>query len=245
MIPARHHERVREAVAWMQESFGTTNRRYAHKEHHEAFEVCLADALRVMDNAGIDDFITTRRREEGLGPGGRKRVISERAVIALLLVQMRVDGDLRFNSMVNTIVRLTNSQRERMGIRKHDITEAFWYDRIWSAVKRHQCLVDAYPGSRKSLPTRESYAAILAARDPEDCERKRARLSLLCNQLVEDSVMLMPRELRRRFQGNHALDANENPAQRQARRPQQEESQRVPPQRQLRRLNRPGFNGGS
>ncbi|TFB56758.1 hypothetical protein [Cryobacterium tagatosivorans] len=211
MIPARHHDRVNHAEAWMQESFGMTNRRYTRKQRQESLEVCLHDALRVMDNAGVDDLIPKWRREEGLGPRGAKQIISERAVIALMLVQMRVDGDLRFNNMANTITMLTNSQRERMGIRKHDITQSNWYDRIWSAVERLQRLVDAYPGPRKKLPTPESYAAILAARDPEACERKRVRLSLLCNRLVEGSVLLMPRELRRRFQGNHALDATKIP----------------------------------
>ncbi len=211
MIPPRHQDRVLQAEAWMQEAFGMTNRQYATKLQRESLEVCVTDTLRVLENANLDDLIRTWRQEDGFGPRGRKQFITEHAAIAVLLIQMRLDGDLRFNNMADTIVRLSDSQRLRLGIRKHDIDAPFWYTRIWAAVERLQRLVDAYPGPRRKLPTPEEYSAILAARNPEECARKQERLFELCNRLVEGSVLLMPRELRRRFKGNHALDATKIP----------------------------------
>lgn len=143
MIPARHHDRLNHAEAWMQESFGMTNRRYTRKQRQESLEACLF---------------------EGLGPRGAKQIISERAVIALMLVQMLVDGDLRFNNMANTVTMLTNLQRERMGIRKHDITQSNWYDRIWSAVERLQRLVDASKGTTLWMRRRFRSTASTTAR---------------------------------------------------------------------------------
>jgi hypothetical protein len=211
MIPTRDHERIREAESWMQEAFGTTNRHYMLKEDNEKVEVCLADALRVVENSGVARLIAEWRREEGVDPRGRKAYITEVSAMTLMLVQMRVDGDLRFNNMARTIRRLTATQRERLGIRTHVGLQSQWYDRLWNAVERLQKLVDPYPGNRRNKPTREQYARTLAAREPETAATKLERLFLLCNQLVEGSVMILPRELRRRFGGNTALDATKIP----------------------------------
>ena len=211
MIPPRDRDRVQQAEAWMQEAFGMTNRRYTMNQQSDNLEVCVADTLRVLENANVELLLRKWRHEDGIGPRGRKQIITEHAAIAVLLIQMRIDGDLRFNNMADTIVQLSDSQRLRLGISKHDTGVPFWYTRIWTAVERLQRLVDAYPGPRRKLPTHEEYVAILAARDPEDCARKQARLFELCNRLVEGSTLLMPRELRRRFKGNHALDATKIP----------------------------------
>lgn len=77
-----------------------------------------------------------------------------------------------------------------------------------------QRLVDPFPGNRRKLPSRQEYKKILAARDPADTADtavKQARLSTLCNGLLHGSIALMPRELRRRFKGNTALDATKIP----------------------------------
>ena len=196
----------------MLEAFGTTHNTYLRETRGDAMNSYVNETLRILTNARVHDLIKQWRRESGHhSPRGRKQTISEHAALGVIFIQMRIDGDLRFNNMAETIVRLNDSQRESLGIRSHDVEEAFWYDRLWRAVDRLQRLVDAYPGNRRKLPSREEYKRILDARDPEESELKTARLSTLCNALLDGSVQMMPRELRRRFKGNTALDATKIP----------------------------------
>ena len=212
MIPRIDQARVRDAEAWMLEAFGTTNAIYMRRITTDPLRVYVSETMRILASAQIPALIKTWRHESGFtSPRGRKQAIDEHAALAVILLQMRIDGDLRFNNMASTILRLTDAERESLGIRVHDIGQAFWYDRLWRAVSRLQRLVDPFPGNRRKMPTREDYKKILAARDPAETAIKQARLSTLCNGLLNGSISLMPRALRRRFKGNTALDATKIP----------------------------------
>lgn len=212
MIPHKFQERVRTAEAWMVEAFGTTHSIYLSKTKKDPLGTYVEETLRILEAAKVRTLVQQWRQESGFhSTRGRKQYIDECAALGVMLIQMRIDGDLRFNNMADTILRLDDQQREALGIRLHDTHASFWYDRLWRAVSRLQRLIDPHPGNRHKRPSREEYRAILAAREPEDCERKRERLSALCNALLDASVQLMPRELRRRFIGNTALDATKIP----------------------------------
>ena len=212
MIPRIDRARVREAEAWMLEAFGTTNAIYMRRITTDPLRVYVSETLRILESAKVRALIKTWRHESGFtSPRGRKQTIDEHAALAVILIQMRIDSDLRFNNMAATILRLTDAERESLGIRVHDVEHAFWYDRLWRAVSRLQRLVDPFPGNRRKMPSRQEYKEILAARDPADTAVKQARLSTLCNGLLHGSIALMPRALRRRFKGNTAFDATQIP----------------------------------
>ncbi|WP_104177331.1 hypothetical protein [Cryobacterium sp. Y50] len=212
MIPRIDRARVREAEDWMLEAFGMTNAMYMRRITTDPLRVYVSETMRVLESAKVRALINPWRLESGFtSPRGRKQTIDEHAALAVILIQIRIDSDLRFNNMAATILRLTDAERESLGIRVHDVEHAFWYDRLWRAVSRLQRLIDPFPGNRRKLPTRHEYKEILAARDPADTAIKQAHLSTLCNGLLHGSIALMPRALRRRFKGNTALDATKIP----------------------------------
>lgn len=208
MIPHKLQERVRSAEAWMVESFGTTHATYMRKRKRDALDVYVSETVRILDKANVRTLIQRWREEElDHSTRGRKAVMDECAALGIMLVQMRINGELLFTAMKQTIEALTDEQLTSLGIRTHDVDNTDWYHSLWRAVDRLQTLVDPHPGNRHKRPTRAEYRAILAARDPEECAQKQKRLMTLCNALVDASVQLMPRDLRRRYRGNVALDA--------------------------------------
>ena len=106
----------------MLEAFGTTHNTYLRETRGDAMNSYVNETLRILTNARVHDLIKLWRRESGHhSPRGRKQTISEHAALGVIFIQMRIDGDLRFNNMAETIVRLNASQRESLGIRSPDV----------------------------------------------------------------------------------------------------------------------------
>ncbi|MHB8293649.1 MAG: hypothetical protein ACYDH5_03295, partial [Acidimicrobiales bacterium] len=57
------------------------------------------------------------------------------------------------------------------------------------------------------LLTKAEWADVLASRDPEGSARKQARLDWVANQLVEATLRMVPRDVRRKWKGNVCIDA--------------------------------------
>lgn len=89
------------------------------------------------------------------------------------------------------------------------------YNRAWSAFHRVVDLLDAWPittlgiegVNRHRFLTNEEWAQVLAARDPEDCARKKQRLDWFCNKLLETTHRMIPRAARRHWKGDSCIDA--------------------------------------
>lgn len=201
-------ERIRRAEGWMQEAFGADHRTYTARMKTEKLSVLVSEAIRVLDHAEVRSLIEAWKAEDGkTSKRGRKGYIDEYAALAILLIQMRYSGKLLFTNMVETMTCLTPTDLTRLGIRCHDMNETQWYDRLWRAYARFQDLVDEFPGHRRKKPSRNAFKRIMDARDPDKMAIRHARFVHLTNALIEGSISFLPRELRRRYGGNLAIDA--------------------------------------
>ncbi len=204
----RDHERIVQAEGWMREAFGADHRTYTQRFRTEKLSVLVTEAVRILDNADVRALIHSWKVEDGkTNKRGRKQIIDEYAALAILLIQMRYNGILLFTRMVETLSHLTPTDLRKLGIHRHDMDENQWYDRLWRAYARLQDLIDEFPGNRKYKPTREEFVEIVKQRDPVKMAVRRARFTHLTNALVEASISFMPREIRRRYNGNLAIDA--------------------------------------
>lgn len=201
-------ERIRQAEGWMQEAFGTDHRSYTRRLRAEKLSVYVSEAIRVLDHADVRALVHAWKLEDGKTSNrGRKRFIDEYAALAILLIQMRYSGVLLFTHMVETLTCLNAVDLSRLGIHHHDVDDHQWYDRLWRAYERLQSLIDEFPGNRKKKPTRDAFNRIIELRDPEKMAVRHERFLHLTNALIEGSISFLPRELRRRYGGNIAIDA--------------------------------------
>ncbi|PWC06565.1 hypothetical protein [Mycetocola zhujimingii] len=197
-----------QAQRWFEETFGTSIRAHQIETQTQFPKSLIKEAELVVTNAGVADLIAKWQDEDGKSKTGRKEMISIRALLTLMLMHVREGKGVLFSEISNTLAnRLDDQGRLSLGITQHEGRQEDWYDRLARAVRRLMKLVDPLPGARRKIPTAGEYAKILANRDPVESARKQKRLDLLCNQLVEGSVLVLPRDVRRKFRGNVALDA--------------------------------------
>jgi hypothetical protein len=196
-----------DAQRWMKQAFGTSIPALNGRLARDDMSLHVEHAVRLLANGGVAELIAKWRAEEGISKRGRKHTMSEVSALALLFVQMRVNGDLQFNTLAKTLMHLSEADREKLGIRGCPGYQQA-YDRIWRAIARLHRLVDPYPGPRYRRLTDQEYKAVLAQRaSRDDLEAKAERLHTLINAILEGSIGFLPRELRRKFAGNIAIDA--------------------------------------
>ena len=195
-----------QAENWMQHTFGYRMRDYAAAQLHSPISVAVVEVDRVFKHGRIQQRLRQWRQEDVLSNAGRKPYLDETAVLALILLQLRIGRYTLFSDLVRTVIKMSPTQRRAIGI-KHDDNDLLLYDRIGGAVFRLMALVDEFPAPRKKTPDRDAYRAIVAKRDPEKTERNRARMRELFNALLEGSWKMLPDEIRARWDGNVAQDA--------------------------------------
>jgi hypothetical protein len=195
-----------QAEAWMQHTFGYRMRDYAAAKLHTPVSVAVVEIDRVFKHGDIRRRLQQWRSEDVRSNAGRKPYLDETAVLALILLQLRIGGVTLFSDMARTVMTMSPRQRQAIGI-KHDDKDRLLYDRIGGAAYRLMALVDQYPGPRKKIPSRDEYRAIVAKRDGKKVARKRAHMRELFNALLEGSWTMLPEEVRARWDGNVAQDA--------------------------------------
>lgn len=103
--------------------------------------------------------------------------------------------------------RLSPAARQLLGIHQHPADGDDWYDRCWRAIHRLLDVIDPYPAPRNRLLTADEQEQILSERDPVTQAERQQRLDWVCNQLVDITWKLLPRDVRRKWKGNVAVDA--------------------------------------
>lgn len=175
-------------------------------------------ALELTDGSGIAERIAEGRDEDrqraGKGPGGRPVEVSDRAIVALLLVlAMEHSSLLVSEAAVMVAKRLSPEAKELLGLDQRPRTRKQWYWPLWRAFHRVLDVIDPFPitselgGDRRARMTKAQHEQIIANRNPEDARRKQDRLDLICNQLLEATFQVLPRHIRRRYEGNVCVDA--------------------------------------
>lgn len=175
-------------------------------------------AAEIVDSTGICERLAEWRREDraraGLHPGGRPGCVSDRGIVVMLLLLAIEHSPLLVSRMAVMVARrLSDEAKTTLGIRDVPGSEGDGpYDRIWRALHSALDVIDPFPAPRNRLLTKVEWDAIVAARDPEDSIRKQARIDWVANALLEASMKMIPREVRRRWKGNVCIDATPVPA---------------------------------
>lgn len=169
-------------------------------------------AITIVESTGIcarlAQWRSHDRERESKGPGGRPATLDDRAVLVLLILLALEHSPLLVSRMAEAVSRRLSVQaRVMLGIDLSGIAEVDFYYRTWRAVHSLLWVIDPFPAPRNWLLTKAEWADVLAARDPVDSERKQARLDWVANQLMEATLRMIPRDVRRKWKGNVCIDA--------------------------------------
>ncbi|WP_139415617.1 hypothetical protein [Agromyces laixinhei] len=206
-IPRGKHLPALEAADAFFHSFGKQFDVYLSIERSRALDVQFDDAHRLVMFSRVPDMIRGWREETGLsGARGPKPSIDEVALLILMLIQIRRNGDFVWSELDKTLIALSDEQRSRLGVR-NDVDG--WYHRIRRCYRRLETMIDAFPGPRRKVPTAKQYRRILRQRENNAAELsiRAGRFHQLIEALLEASIQLVPREIRRRWKGNTTQDA--------------------------------------
>lgn len=201
-----------QAERWMHHTFGSGMRDYTAANLSAPNSVAIVEVDRLVKASAIRQLIVGWRSEDVKSAAGAKPFVDETAALALILLQLRLERPTLITDMAKTFHKLSPRQRAVIGLR-HDGKDACVYGRIGDAVKRLIALVDEFPGRRDKILSRDEFRAMIAGRDPADCRKRRERMFLLGNTLVEGTWKMLPREVRERWEGNIAQDATLVPLQ--------------------------------
>jgi hypothetical protein len=170
----------------------------------------VTGALSIIDTSGIANRVAVWRAEDAKDrhPGGRSSAIDDRAILALLVL-LALEGSPLFVTNIANIIehRLSDNALSLLGVRQHAADGDNWYHRTWRAVHRLLSVIDPYPAPRWKKMSANKFKVIEALRDPDEVERREARLNELSNALVHATWKMVPRDIRRRWKGNICVDA--------------------------------------
>ncbi|MDQ2729912.1 MAG: hypothetical protein M3Y91_19135, partial [Actinomycetota bacterium] len=169
-------------------------------------------AATIIDSTDICARLAEWRAEDraGKGPGGRPASLDDRAVLVCFVLLALEHSPLLVTRMAETIAhRLSDEAKTSLGVDGAEISDKDWYDRAWRTIHSLLDVIDPLPaeGKRNRLLTRAEWADVVAARDPAESARKQARVDWVCNELLEATLRMIPRDVRRRWKGNLCIDA--------------------------------------
>lgn len=175
-------------------------------------------AIDLIDRSELPEALRIWRGQDkerlGLGTGGRPGAFDDRGVLVLLLILAIEHSPLLVSQMAELVTqRLSHESLARLGLDTTSGSPSNRYDQIWRRLHSILDLIDPFPinaslgGDRRRLMSKDEAVAILARRDPAEQARKKARLHEFTNALVDATVRLVPRHIRRRWKGNTCIDA--------------------------------------
>lgn len=175
----------------------------------------------LIDSSGIAERIDRWQEEDrvALAPGGRPRTVSTRTVLILVLL-LAVEHSAQLVEEVAVIAhqRLAQESRDYLGLggkkgisKGRRRTKAQWYFVMWRALHRALAPIDPKPRistPRGKFPTLDEVNAMKASWKSEALYEKHARLKLVCADLIEATMQLVPREFADNWKGDVCVDAS-------------------------------------
>ena len=195
------------AETWMQEAFGRSMRDHVRATGYGRISTAVVDVDRIMKLSKAPGMLRDWAAEDQKSPAGAKAKITVTSVLALLILQKLLGRPTLLTEIQTTFTELSARQLAVLGITHSPKEDEFLYDRIWAAVKRLIKVVDQYPGPRKYLLTAADYRDVLIYRKSQNCGVKRDRMFELANALIGATLLMLPPEVRARWDGNVAVDA--------------------------------------
>ncbi len=195
------------AEEWMQEAFGRSMRDHVRATGYGRISTAVVDVDRIMKLSKAPDLLRDWAEEDQKSPAGAKAKITATSVFALLILQKLLGRPTLLTEIQTTFTELSARQLAVLGITHSPEDDEFLYDRIWAAVQRLIKVVDQYPGPRKYLLTAADYRGVLLYRKSQNCGVKHDRMFELANALIGATLLMLPPEVRARWDGNVAVDA--------------------------------------
>jgi hypothetical protein len=170
----------------------------------------LNQARSLVRQSGVVETLVQWREEDGADPrrGGRPKIVSDEQVVTLLMLLMLDNSPMHLTRACDLVChRLTKRAYEALGLPRDTKLRSVWYFRLWRAFRRVLAPIDPYRGQQYHRRyTKEEWAQILDARDPETIALITSRLHHFTNRLVWASVMAMPEKYRSRWDGTICVD---------------------------------------
>lgn len=177
-------------------------------------DALIAYCRAIVQRSGVVELITTWRDEDraarGSHAGGAPSIVNlESTLILWKLVTLRNDN-WYFTCVRDCVKTLSPQQLIDVGLDPARFTgtkDGTIYTRVWEATERLLTPIDAEPCPRRRALTKAEHADVVAQRNTEECEKKRARRVLVMNMLVNATTYALPRHVRRHYDGIYSVDA--------------------------------------
>ncbi|GAB2654425.1 hypothetical protein GCM10027169_18410 [Gordonia jinhuaensis] len=183
----------------------------------------VSTVAKFVDDSGVVEMIETWRDEDDPNrkvKGGRPTVVDFRTVLVLLFLLALHDEPLLMTRMSEMLRhRLNNKTLRLLGLPRDMLPDydpdSVRRDPLYFAVRRTLRslldVIDPAPGTPGRRLPKPEVDKIKAARDPQTCERKQARLLTVANTLLESTLMLLPAHVLKQWHGNLCVDATPLP----------------------------------
>src|SRR5665213_2378713 len=177
----------------------------------------VREAVAMVDSSGLSEKIEEWRAKGRRGPGGRPETFPMRALLVAMLLCPGTDHPVLATAMTDVLFkRISPTMRHELGIPKPpgrlDVrAQRATYRNVRTRLHGLFNLMDPSPTPKNRRLDPDTYAARVKERrsshtDEEWAERAR-RLEWFINEIIEMSIRALPREVRRQWQGNSAVDA--------------------------------------
>lgn len=173
----------------------------------------LRTALRIEEcgdlGVRVREWQDADRRAAGKKHAGPSPWMPPEKIVVLLLVLGLRRQPILFTTMRDMIRDdFTDEAFELLGVEDPgDITDDALYHRLYNSYRRLVDLIDPEPGSIRRILTKAEVAVMHSRRDPKECATKRGRAGVFVNAILHGTWMLLPRDVRRQWKGNVAIDA--------------------------------------
>ncbi|MCM3578405.1 hypothetical protein M3686_09720 [Micrococcus luteus] len=167
-------------------------------------------AARIMEHAGLADLIATWQAEDGQGKRpGPKPWLTEVNVLALLLLLALSRRAPLFQEVGEVLIEASDETLAALGIdpARRTWSEKAAYHRAYHSYRRLLPLIDPEPASLYRRLTVQECDQVKAAWVVEENAVKRERAHTMANALLYGTWMLLPRQVRRAYKGDIAMDA--------------------------------------
>lgn len=168
-------------------------------------------ACELLDSVRLAEKIAAWRNEDnGNERRGRKPQISDRTILALVLILALENKALSLTNLQRLVShRLDVESLSFLDLSLRSESSTVVFHRVSRAFARLMEPVDAFPGPRGSIPSIEDWNVMLDFREANAAhlEVKQGRLDELCHLLLHATFLSVPKDVRAAWKGDTCIDA--------------------------------------
>lgn len=173
-------------------------------------------AIKAVDSVGLVGHIDDWFKESYKGPGGRPRGLSVQALFVALLLTVVAGKGLQFRLITNTLYyRLSPDMKTRLGVGPATPAPGAEYKAAYQRARRLfwdvLALMDPSGQPKNRVLKKTELEAATRPMSAAEVTEAYRRLDLICNLLIEASIKMLPRFIRRHWKGSVSLDATPVP----------------------------------